>query len=294
MVFIFFIILSLLGFSSFYLNKMSKKTSAILKENYLSVVYAREMTEALININQEITTEFLSGNLTDHQSINKVLDKIDHSFQLEKDNITEPGEEKLVTGIGKSIEEFRDSLLNFSGSTKQTGRLLQLLKKSGLLSQQLVLLSQMNGKAIELKTDDAKAYSVSALTQMSVLGTLCFLIALSFIYSFASYFNERFFQLYNGIKEIVSSNYGQRLYFDGVDEFYEISLLFNQMAEKLSGERSIYKDQFDFLTPEYTEPVEESLEELKEALVRLEIVKKQAEEIISKIEDKNQDNEARS
>ena len=61
---------------------------------------------------------------------------------------------------------------------------------------------------------------------MTILGSLCFLIAFSFIYSFAAYFNERFSQLYNGIKEIVSNNFGQRLYFEGTDEFYEISLVF--------------------------------------------------------------------
>ena len=56
---------------------------------------------------------------------------------------------------------------------------------------------------------------------------------MSFTFSFASYFNQRFFQLYNGIKEIVSSNYDHRLFFDGKDEFHEISLLLNEMAAKL-------------------------------------------------------------
>ena len=91
----------------------------------------------------------------------------------------------------------------------------------------------MNGNAIEVKTDDAKAYSKSALTKMTVLASLCFLIGMSFTFSFASYFSQRFFQLYNGIKEIVSSNFDQHLYFFEHDEFYEISLVFNEMADKL-------------------------------------------------------------
>ena len=86
---------------------------------------------------------------------------------------------------------------------------------------------------MEVKTDDAKASSKSALTKMTVLATLCFLIGMSFTFSFASYFNQRFFQLYNGIKELVSSNFDQHLFFDGKDEFHEISLLLNEMAEKL-------------------------------------------------------------
>lgn len=285
MVFIFIIILTLLGFSSFYLNKLSNKTSAILKENYLSVVYAREMTEGLTNINQEITTGFLLNRALDHQVIQKQLEAIDKSLQLEKGNITEPGEDKLVAGIELGFVEYRDSVAKLAGSVLPARQILYFQKKLGFLSEQLVLLSQMNGKAIETKTDDAKVSSKNALTGMTILGSFSFLIALSFIYSFASYFNERFFQLYNGIKEIVSSNYGQRLYFDGNDEFYELSLLFNQMAEKLCGERRT--EPFDFLGPAEAEPFDDSLKELKEALIRIKSVEKQAEEIISKIENKN-------
>ena len=65
MVFLFIIILVLSIFSAYYLNKMSKKTSAILKENYLSVVYAREMSEGLTTINQEITLSSLMNKAPD-------------------------------------------------------------------------------------------------------------------------------------------------------------------------------------------------------------------------------------
>ena len=285
MVFIFIIILTLLGFSAFYLNNMSNKTSAILKENYLSVVYAREMTDGLMNINLEITTDFLANRNPDSQVIKKELGIIDKSLQLEKGNITEPGEDKLVADIESNIIEYRDSVVKFMESSPSGSKILYAQKKMGILSRQLVLLSQMNGKAIELKTDDAKVSSKNALTGMTILGSCCFLIALSFMYSFASYFNERFFQLYNGIKEIVSSNYGQRLYFDGIDEFYEISLLFNEMAEKLSVNHqqksvALWDESFD--EDNYTD-----MQELKDILIRIKSIEKQAEQIISKIENKD-------
>jgi len=286
MIFIFIIILTLLGFSAFYLNKMSNKTSAILKENYLSVVYAREMNAGLENINQEITTSFLTNRNPDGQLIQKELGMIDQSLQLEKGNITETGEDKLVAGIESGFIQYRDSLGKVNGSPLSTGRVLYFQKQLGFLSQQIVLLSQMNGKAIEVKTDDAKVSAKNAVTGMTVLGSFSFLIALSFIYSFASYFNERFFQLYNGIKEIVSSNYGHRLYFDGTDEFNEISVVFNQMAEKLSGEKSQEEEQFDFLAISEKEQNDDKLDELKDVLSRMKSIEKQAEEVISKIENK--------
>ena len=55
----FFVIISVLSiFSAYYLNRLSKKTGLILKENHLSEIYARDMSEGLMNINQEITNGF--------------------------------------------------------------------------------------------------------------------------------------------------------------------------------------------------------------------------------------------
>jgi NtrC-family two-component system sensor histidine kinase KinB len=282
--FMFVIILTLLGFSAFYLNKLSNKTGAILKENYLSVVYAREMSEGLMNINQEITTGFLSNRNLDKELMQNELNVVDKWLQLEKGNITEPGEDQLVAVIEGAFTEYRDSIMKFSGSIPPANQILYFQKKLKFLSQQIVLLSEMNGKAIELKTDDAKLSSKNAVTGMTILGSICFLITLSFTYSFASYFNERFFQLYNGIKEIVSSNYGQRLYFDGADEFTEISVVFNQMAEKLS---TTHQEKYEnFLeNPEVDDGVSD-IDELRDVLIRIKGMEKQAEELISKIENK--------
>jgi methyl-accepting chemotaxis protein len=281
MIFIFLIILVLSVFSGYIMNKLSNKTSAILKENYLSVVYAREMSEVIMNINQEIIASFLSNKNSDSLKIENELTIVNKSLQLEKNNITEPGEGELVSGIDADFKEYRNIVLKFMNYTQSSGNLLNLQNKSGELYNQLSLLSQMNGKAIEVKTDDAKKSSKSALTQMTVLATLCFLIALSFIYSFSSYFNERFFQLYNGIKEIVSSNYNQRLYFNGKDEFYDLSLVFNEMAEKLNSRKemsvTLQKDSGKDLSSK-------DVEELKKMVFQMKIMQEQASALLSRFE----------
>jgi methyl-accepting chemotaxis protein len=287
MVFIFIIVLVLLVFSGFYLNKLANKTSAILSENHVSVVYARDMSEDLMNLNQEMTNCYLTGRAVDTTFIKNKFEKLDKTIHLELNNITEVGEDKLAASLESGINEYQVIFSQFVNAPKQLDNVLLLQKKFGNLYQQLALLSQMNGKAIELKANDAKVSSKNAVTGMTILGSFCFLIALSFIYSFASYFNERFFQLYNGIKEIVASNYGQRLYFDGVDEFYEISLLFNQMAEKLSQGQSQEEKPSDFLVDFEDNGSFNEIDELKDVLVRIRNIEKQAEEVISRIENKN-------
>ena len=276
------IILALSIFSAYYMNKLSKETGAILKENYLSVVYARELAGGLTNINQEITNSFLTNRKSDSLYIRKELNIIDKSLQLEKNNFTEPGEDKLVLGFETGLKEYRDSIVKLFDSSQPASYVLNLQKKYSGLYQQLMLLSQMNGKAIEVKTDNNKISSQEALTQMTIIATLCFIIALFYSYSFSSYSNERFSQLYNGIKEIRSNDYAKRLNLEGTDEFYEISLIVNEMADKINeniqNTAQTSKEDFD------REKNLNNVQELQRILGQMKNIEKQAVEIIAKFE----------
>lgn len=284
MIFLFLIILVLSFFSGYYLNRMSKKTSAILKENYLSMVYARDMSEGITEINRKITTAYLSGTLIDSLKIKDEFNLIDKSLQLEKNNITEAGEDKLVSNIETQYNIYRKSVLKFISSSMKPDAMASLENDSRDLDHSFILLSRMNGKAQELKTDEAKAFSRRALTRMTILGTYCLLIGIGFTYGFASYFNQRFFQLYNGIKEIVSSNYDQHLFFDGKDEFYEISLLLNEMAVKLKDN----KQKMSVTLPDahLKESSAGDMEELKQLLLKMRSLEEEASGLISKFEGK--------
>ncbi len=282
MIFLFIIISVLAVFSGYYLNKLSSKTSAILKENYLSIVYAREMSEGIMNINQEITTGFLTHRYPDSLKIEKELNSVNQSLISEKNNITEPGEDKLVMGIDANYNEYRDSVLHILKSANTSAGMLYLQNKAGSLYQQLSILSQMNGRALEVKTDDAKSSSKIALTKMTVLASFCFLIGMSFTFSFASYFNRKFLQLFSGINELVSSNFNQRLFFDGDDEFHEISLVLNEMAEKLRKSRpEVSVPSHNVLDKSITT---NDIDELKKMLFRIKIMEEEAAALISKFE----------
>ena len=276
------IILFLSVSSAVFLYRLSMKTSAILKENHYSVVYARDLSENLTIINQEITNCLLINKTPDTELIKKELNSFNESLQLEKNNITEIGEDELVSDIETGFKEFRDSVGGFIKSPKEISKVIFLQQKFGNLYQQLMLLSQMNGNAIEEKTEDAKISAKNASIQMSMIGAICFLLAYGFTFSFASYFNERFFQLYNGIKEVVSSNYRQKLQFDGNDEFYEISLAFNEMADKLyNNKHEMSVTLHDDLGKDL---ISTDIQAMKEALSRVKIMEKQITELLSRIE----------
>ena len=282
---LFLVIILLLSISSaFYLNRLSRKTSAILKENHYSVVYARDMSEDLTNINQGIINPFITNKNPDTLFINQEFTLFNKSLESEKNNITEVGEGQLVSDIETNYIDYHDSVLKYIKSQNPVIKVVYLQKKYETLYRQLILLSQINGKAIEEKTDDAKASAKQATLQMTFIGTICFLIAYGFTFIFSSYFNERFYKLYNGVKEIVSSNYNHKLFLDGNDELYEISSAFNEMADKLNQNKqkmsvTLHADpgkDFDL----------KDIQELKSLLLRMKSAEEQAIELISRFDKK--------
>jgi methyl-accepting chemotaxis protein len=278
---VFLFLISMLGIS-LYLNELSNKTAAILKENHKSVLYAGDMSNSLNTLNQELIFGFLSNKNPDSSLINNELYLFKKSLQLELNNLTEPGEDRLASDIEKNYNEFYDSLGLFMKAPKTVAKILYLQKKSDNIYKQLMLLSQMNEQAIEVKTEEARVSAKSSLIQMGILGTATIIIALILTYSLSSHFNQRFYQLHNGIKEVVASNYGQRLHFDGKDEFYEISLLFNEMAEKLSENNQ--KSPLNLQDNHTMNQSVEDIKELKRVLKLIKGVEEKAHDLISKFE----------
>jgi two-component system, NtrC family, sensor histidine kinase KinB len=283
MIFLFLIILVLSVFSGFYLNRLSGKIGAILKENYLSVVYARDMNEDITAIGNELTTSYLRNIPPDTAMIDQALNHFSHTLAIEKNNLTEPGEDKLVKDIEGTYESYKQLARNNITSDNRAEILIMVQNKSAVLRQSLLFLSQMNGKAIEVKTDEARIFSGRALTRMTILASICFLIGMSYTFSLASYLNQRISTLHNGIRQIVASNFNQHLYFEGNrDEFYEISVVFNEMADRLKEN----EQKLSITLPKGTEKSKTDLEELRKLLAKLRLAESEAEALISKFDKK--------
>ena len=282
--FFLFIIVALLSLSAYHLTRLTNKTKAIFNENHVSVIYARDMAEGLSGINQEIVNCYLTNSIPDRTKIDKILNSENKSIRLEKNNITEVGEDKLAVAIESEFNKYHDLVVNFMKNPRSVDNIINLQKEYTNLDQKILLLSQMNEKAIEMKTNDAKIAGKNAKLQMEIFGTLCFLITFSFTFSFISYFNERFTKLYNGINEIASSNYDYRLYFERKDEFYDISLVFNEMAEKLvlNKQNNVPKLNEVF---EYDTRINQ-VQELRLMLERMKMLEEQAVGLISNLENK--------
>jgi two-component system, NtrC family, sensor histidine kinase KinB len=278
------IILLLCVSSAFYLNRLSEKISTILTENHYSVIYAQEMSDGITAINLEMVNSSLTKKSPDNSFIDNKMAIFNKSLISEKNNITEVGEARLVSDIEKGYNEYRTDVERLIRSSKPNPDLIDIQKEYSDLYGQLILLAQINEKAIEEKTNDAKASAKTALIQMSFIGAFCFLIAYGFTFSFSSYFNERFIKLYDGIKDISSSKYNQRLFFTGEDEIYEISLIFNEMAETLC--KNNQKMTVALQSNQDKDMNTGNIEDLKKLLNQIKNIEEQTVQLIQKTENK--------
>ena len=285
MIFFFIVIAGLSILSALQMNALSSKTDAMVKENQYSVIFAHEMGEYLTTLNTEMTRSVLNDDNQDSTLIRKTTESFNQSLRSEKSNITEIGEDKLVATIESGFREYIASISGFKKSTQSKDKYALLQNQFHSLYQQAMLLSQMNEQAIFLKAEGIKKSAEKGSTYITILGTILFLITMSFTFSFSTYFNERFSKLYNGIKEIGAGNYKQRLHFEGEDEFSDISLVFNNMAVNLNENKT--NSATNETEANEHENTRNQVQELKRIIDEMHGVENRAIEIITKLETKN-------
>lgn len=281
----FFIIIAVISIlSAYYMNRLSNKTDSLLKENHLSVIFARDMAGDLTILNQEINRSFLTENYPDNSLIAKTSDAFNKTLQLEKNNITEAGEGELVSAIESGYGEYLQSITGFGRYPVSKEKITSLENQFHNLYQQTMLLSQMNDQAIVRKADDVKKTSGRGFLLVTTWASVCFLLALSFTFNFAAYYNERFRTLYTGIKEIGSGHYNHRMSFVGKDEFYEISEVFNDMAAKLNEIK--HSSPVNLKKESAKEITLNQVEELKRIFEQMHGMEKRALDLMSRLENR--------
>jgi len=206
--FLFLMALISSGLADYYLARLSNDSKAILKDNYRSLVYMREIQMAIDN--QKITDQ-------------AKFEIIDNNIAKEEQNITERGEKQLADSLQATFAQYK--------VTADPVKSQELVHK---IREQLYGILQLNMTAIEHKNTTASTTASSGIIIVSLIGSLCFLIAFSFVVNFPGYIANPVRELTLGIREIANKNYGKRLVFPEKDEFGNLAEAFNQMAGKLN------------------------------------------------------------
>ncbi len=196
------IVLSLV--SAYYVFSIKKDTENILKANYNTLEFSRNMLLSLekISTDEQAAVAVFESNLK-----NQIL------------NITESGEDVVTYSIQKQFNVLKTD--NNNPILKNTIRL------------DIFELMKLNMIAIKQKSDLATQTAETANFWIAITGTLCFLIAFNLLVNLPNNIANPIKELTASIKEIANKNYSQRVHFMNHNEYGDVARSFNTMAQKL-------------------------------------------------------------
>jgi two-component system, NtrC family, sensor histidine kinase KinB len=203
-IFLFLLVILSAGFSIYYLAKLKQQSNNILKDNYESLQYSHAMQKALDSIKHHRTG---------------YVDSFEKKLHLQEFNITEAGEQEATRTLKIYFEA-----LKAGDSTALT---------YDRISYQLQRILLLNMEAINLKNKKAESSAEDALTYLSLIASIIFIVGLSFAYNFPSIITTPIIKLTKAIREIAQKNYSHRIHIDSKDEFGELANAFNEMAARL-------------------------------------------------------------
>jgi len=203
--FLYFMLLlvSVLGY--YYLTNLNIKARTILEDNYESLEYNKNMLASLDALSLDRSS---------------ALERFEHNLQQQERNITEAGE-------GAATEQVRRAYERLKQDTANPAKHLQAIRQS------IYVIMDLNMQAIVGKNERVKKTANSALLYIAIISGVCFLLGLTFVYNFPGYVANPIRELTAGIKGIAEKKYSQRLHFKSEDEFGELALAFNTMAQRL-------------------------------------------------------------
>jgi PAS domain S-box-containing protein len=207
--FLFLLALICCGLSIYFLNRLSADARDILKDNYKSVQYTKNVAVAL---------DAGTGALNPKQ-----VSVIEDNLEKQKHNVTERGEELLTDSLLSKYQSLK-SAQNDPAKTAQLH-----IEMRGLLYG----IMQLNMNAIEHKYAIAKNTADNATLLVALLGSFLFLVAFSFVVNYPGYIANPIKELTERIKAVSNRNYHQELNFKSNDEFGELGQAFNTMTRKL-------------------------------------------------------------
>jgi len=201
-----FTLLILVGaISFFYFNRLTEDSKEIVKDNYETLNYSRDMLKEL---------DAVSGK----DSI-AAFNNFEKNLKAQEVNITEPGEKELTASLRK----------NFT-ALKEKGLIDSL---PSLIRRDISGIMQVNLKAIDNKNQAVQASAQNAKTIITICLTVCLLLGFTFLFNFPSLVASPIASLTEGIKAIANKKYGERIHLNRKDEFGDLANAFNTMAEKL-------------------------------------------------------------
>ena len=235
--FLFIIIFSLAFYSSYYIQKLSKESEGILRDNYDSIVYSKKMFLALNDMKISIL-----GRVFDHDNspdaslryarqFESGKSVFDASLKAENNNITEVHEKEYVDTLNADYLRFQD-ISRRIGKGPASGAIFfkEFMPVYESMRQTIGKINDINMRAVVRKNRITKRHSESIITSMAIIGTVCLLLALGYFWYFPFFISNSISYLTQRMKDLLKSN---GVSFDiGTDDEFHVMLQSIELLEK--------------------------------------------------------------
>jgi hypothetical protein len=211
--FLFLIIFALAVFCSFYIQKLSQEADNILKDNYNSLVYSRNMISALDDIRSAVSSGMFDQNNNKGLSVYnaQILEsgrmEFEKNLKAETGNITEIQEKEDVDKLNKDYALFMNLFSQIrNGSGGRMMYLGEFLPAYEKLKQSVNAIYDLNMQAVVRKSQATQRDSAKIITYMALIGVFCILLAFGYFWYFPFYISNTISVLAEKMKTLLKKN----------------------------------------------------------------------------------------
>ncbi len=195
--FLFVIIFVLAIFSSFQIGKLSEDAENILKDNYNSLVYSKNMILALEDM-RTAAGSIVFNPAGDRKASDYAANlfeagrvKFEDNFKSEKGNITEIHEREYVDAVAQGYALYANICARIlKGEGDRALYFDEYLPAFEKLRHAVTGIHDLNMQAVERKSQAAKRDSVRAIKIVAGFGVFCVLLAFGYFWYFPFYISN--------------------------------------------------------------------------------------------------------
>jgi NtrC-family two-component system sensor histidine kinase KinB len=211
--FLFLIIFTLALFCSYYVGRLGQEADNILKDNYNSIVYARNMLSGLDDMRSSISSVMHdarhAGKMSDYylKLFESGKNLFETNLKAENSNITELHEKEYVERLNSNYEIFLKLCLQMKdGSGGSSVYLSDFLPAWEKLKHSIASIYDVNMQAVVRKTELTKRDATRFTTSMAIIGSLCLLLAVGYFWYFPLYIATTLSYLSEKMKNLLKNS----------------------------------------------------------------------------------------
>jgi hypothetical protein len=237
--FLFLIIFVMAIFCSYYIGKLSQDAENILRDNYKSLVFSKNMIAAL-----EDTRTAISSIIVNPADDKKTSDyylklfeagraEFENNLKSENANITEIHESEYVATVNQGYVLYANLCLRIiKGEGDRTLFLNEYQPAFEKLRHAINNINDVNMQAVERKSQMAKQDAARIIRLMAIIGVLCLILAFGYFWYFPFYISSSIAYLSERMKTLLEKS-GIVLDIKTNDEAFVILQGINLLENKL-------------------------------------------------------------